>query len=244
VALAMASLRQAAKLDPMREENYLDFSSICVDYANYAVALEAADIGLEHIPNSYRLLIQKGVVLEHLGRLEEAESVLLKAAQMQKDNSVALLSMSIVESHAGKLQDAEATLTSALKDFPRNYYMHYQLGKVLLQLQEANTSGPDLSMKAKQEFLDAIRCNPSFADSYYQLAKLYIQKSPRLAEQNLTKCVQLDPNHGPAEYTLARLYLKTGRRAAGQTIIDRFERQRRAEKLEENQKPRIEVAQD
>ena len=244
LGLAMESLRQAAKLDPTREDNFLDFSSLCVDYGNYPLALKAADIGLEHVPHSYRLLVQKGVVLENLGRFEESENTLREAGQIQKDNSVALLSLSIVQSHAGQLQDAESTLTSALKDFPDNYYMHYHLGKVLLQLEDANPNDADLNRRATQAFREAIRWNPSFADSYYQLAKLSIHASPKLAEQNLIKCLQLNPSHGPAEYALARLYLGTGRRAAGQALIDRFERQRRAEKLKENHKPRIDLAQD
>ena len=66
-ALAMDSLRQAAKLDPTREDNYLDFSTICSDYGNYPLALEAADVGLSHVPTSYRLSVQKGVVLEKSG---------------------------------------------------------------------------------------------------------------------------------------------------------------------------------
>jgi len=32
--LAMQSLREAAKLDPTKEDNYLDFSAICADYGN------------------------------------------------------------------------------------------------------------------------------------------------------------------------------------------------------------------
>ncbi len=242
LALAIESLRQAAKLNPAREDNYLDFSSICGDYGNYPLALEGADIGLDHIPNSYRLLVQKGVVLENLGRLEEAEAVLRKAAQLQKDDSVALLSLAIVQTHAGQLHDAELTLTSALKDYPDNYYMHYHLGKVLLQLQEGNSADTDLNTKAEHEFEEAIRCNPSFADSYYQLSKLLLPESPKRAEQNLARCLQLDPNHAPAEYSLARLYLSTGRRAAGQALIDRFERQRQAEKVKDSRKPRIELA--
>lgn len=243
-ALAMQSLRQAAKLDPAREENYLDFSTICADYGNYPLALEAADIGLEHIPNSYRLLVQKGVVLENLGRLQDAQENLLKASQLQKDNSVALLSLAIVQTHAGQLQDAEATLTSALENFPDNYYMHYHLGKILVQLQESNPSDATLNIKAKHAFQQAIRCNPSYADSYYQLAKLYLRDSPKLAEQNLVKCLRLDSNHAPAEYTLARLYLSTGRQTAGQALVDRFERQQKEDKLKESQKPRIESAQN
>jgi len=241
--LAMQSLRQAAKLDPTREDNYLDFSTICADYGNYPLALEAANVGLEHIPNSYRLLIQKGVVLENLGRLEEAEDILRNAAQLQKDNSVALLSLAIVETHAGQLQDAETTLISGIASFPDNYYMHYQLGKILVQLQEGDPADAALGAKAKHAFQQAIRFNPSYADSYYQLSKLYLKEFPKLAEQNLLTCLRLDPNHAPAEYTLARLYLSTGRREAGQAWIDRFESQQQAAKLKEQQKPRIESAQ-
>jgi len=241
--LAMQSLRQAAKLDPTREDNYLDFSTICADFGNYPLALEAANVGLEHIPDSYRLLVEKGVVLENLGRLEEAEGTLRSAGQLQKDNSVALLSLAIVETHAGQLEDAEATLTSAIESFPDNYYMHYHLGKVLVQLEEANPADAGQRARAKHAFEQAIRFNPSYADSYYQLSKLYLKESRKLAEQNLLTCLRLDPNHAPAEYTLARLYLSTGRREAGQKLIDRFESQQRAAKLKEQQRPRIESAQ-
>jgi tetratricopeptide (TPR) repeat protein len=241
--LAMQSLRQAAKLDPTREDNYLDFSTICADYGNYPLALEAADVGLSHLPDSYRLLVQKGVVLENLARLDEAQDVLRTASKLQKDNSVALLSLAIVQTHAGQLEEAEATLAAAIADFPDNYYMHYQLGKVLVQLQETHPEDQGLAAKAKHAFQQAIRFNPSYADSYYQLAKLYLKESPKIAEQDLNTCLRLDPNHAPAEYTLARLYLSTGRRAAGQALIDRFESQQQAAKLKEQQKPRIESAQ-
>ncbi len=240
--LAMQSLRQAAKLDPSREDNYLDFSTICADYGNYPLALEGANIGLEHVPNSYRLLVQKGVVLEYLGRFDEAEESLRQAVQLQKDNSIALLSLAIVQTHAGQLVEAESTLTSAIHDFPDNYYMYYHLGKTLVQLQEGSPDDPALTGKAKQAFQQAVHFNPSYADSYYQLAKLYLKDSPKLAEQNLVTCLRLDPNHAPAEYSLARIYLKSGRRAAGQALIDRFESLQQAEKLKEKQKPSIESA--
>jgi tetratricopeptide (TPR) repeat protein len=162
---------------------------------------------------------------------------------LRKDNSVALLSLAIVQTHGGALEDAEATLTAALDEFPDNYYMYYHLGKILLQLQEGRADDPGLEAKAKHAFQQAIRFNPSYADSYYQLSKLYLRESTKLAEQNLVTCLRLDPHHGPAEYTLARLYLSTGRRAAGQALIDRFESQQQAEKLKEQQKPRIESAQ-
>lgn len=243
LALAMQSLRQAAKLDPSREENYVDFSTICTDHGNYPLALEGAEIGLEHIPNSYRLLTQKGVALDNLGRFEEAEKSLRLAAELQTANSVALLSLAIVQTHAGQLQDAERTLLSAVSRFPDDYYMHYEMGKIFLGRREADPDNADLSARAKRAFEEAIRCNPSFGDSYFQLAKLCLANDPKLAEQYLAKCLAVSPAHAPAEYMLARLYIKSGRRAAGQSLIDRFERQQQADKEDEKKKPRIELVQ-
>ena len=234
--LAIRSLRQAALLEPKREVNYLDFSTICMDYENYPLALEAAEIGLGHIPGSYRLQVQKGAILEKLGRLGEAEKIVQKASGLQEDNSVALLSLGIIQTHAGELQDAINTLSSAIKKFPSNFQMHYYLGVALEQTLKHDA-------KAAVAFRRAIRLNPSFADSYYHLAKLYLDQDPKLAEENLLACLRLDPHHLSAEYSLGRLYLKTGRQAKGRALIDEFERQQQAEKLKVQQKPSLEVAQ-
>jgi tetratricopeptide (TPR) repeat protein len=234
--LAIQSLRQAALLEPGREVNYLDFSTICMDYENYPLALEAADIGLAHIPGSYRLQVQKGAILEKLGRFGEAEKIVQRASKLQEDNSVALLSLAIIQTHAGELPDAISTLSSAIKQFPSNSQMHYYLGVALEQTLEHDA-------RAAEAFREAIRLNPSFADSYYHLAKLYLKKDPKLAEKNLLVCLRLDSHHLSAEYSLGRLYLQTGRRVEGRALIDAFERQQQAEKLKVQQKPSLELAQ-
>jgi tetratricopeptide (TPR) repeat protein len=233
--LAIQSLRQAALLAPEKEVNYLDFSTICMDYENYPLALQAADAGLAHVPGSYRLQVQKGAILEKLGRFGEAEEIVLRASRSQDDNSVSLLSLAIIQTHAGELENAIHTLSSAIKKFPSNSQMHYYLGVALEQTLQ-------LDARAAEAFRSAIRLNPSFADSYYHLAKLYLKKDPKLAEQNLLACLRLDPHHLSAEYSLGRLYIKTGRRVKGQALIDAFERQQEAEKLKAQQKPSLELA--
>jgi tetratricopeptide (TPR) repeat protein len=234
--LAIQSLRQAAMLEPGKEVNYLDFSALCMDYENYPLALEAADIGLAHIPASYRLQVQKGAILEKLGRFGEAEEIVRTASTLQKDNSVALLSLAIIQIHAGELQDAINTLSSAIREFPSNFQMHYYLGVAFEQTLEHDAN-------AAEAFRTAIRLNPSFADSYFHLSKLYLDKDQKLAEENLLACLRLDPHHLSAEYSLGRLYLKTGRRVKGRALIAAFERQQQTEKLKDQQKPSLEIAQ-
>jgi tetratricopeptide (TPR) repeat protein len=234
--LAIQSLRQAALLAPEKEANYLDFSTLCMDYENYPLALQAAEVGLAHIPDSYRLQVQKGAILDKLGRFGEAEKIVLRASKLQQDNSVALLSLAIIQTHAGELQDAINTLSAAIKKFPSNSQMHYYLGVAFEQTLHHDA-------RAAEAFRAAIRLNPSFADSYYHVAKVYLKKDPKLAEQNFLTCLRLDPHHLSAEYSLGRLYLKTGRRAKGQALIDAFKRQQEAEKLKAQQKPSLELAQ-
>jgi len=236
LSLAIQSLRQAAMLEPGREVNYLDFSTICMDYENYSLALEAADIGLAHIPGSYRLQVQKGAILEKLGRFGEAEKIVRSASDLQEDNSVALLSLAIIQTRAGELQDAINTLSSAIRKFPSNFQMHYYLGVALEQTLEHDA-------KAAEAFRRAIRLNFSFADSYYHLSKLYLDKDPKLAEEYLLACLRVDPHHRSAQYSLGHFYLKTGRRVEGRALMYAFERQQQTEKLKDQQRPRLELAQ-
>ena len=239
--LAIESYRQAAQLEPNKEGSYLGYSTLCFNYENYALALKIVDIGLSHVPNSYRLLVQKGATLDELGEHEKAEKVLRQAIKVQDDNSVALIALAVCQAHARQFQDAAETLSSAIRKFPGNYYMHYYLGTILVAMNEHRQQDPEMAEKAERQLKDAMRLNPSYADSYFQLAKLYLHENPKLAEENLLTCLKKDPQHGSAEYVLGRLYLRTGRREEGQKLVDKFLAQQEARKRKAMKTPRIEM---
>lgn len=241
--VAMKSLQHAAEIEPDREDSYLEFSSICSDHGNDPLALKTAEIGLSHIPNSYRLTVQKGAVLEQMGRLNDAEGTLQKAMSMQKDNSIARLGLAVVQAHSGRAEEAEQTLTTAIRQFPDNYYMYYFRGRLLSQFAGADSSKPGLREAAKHSLEESIRLNPTYADSYYQLSELYLPAESNLSEQALQKCLRLNPNHLPAQYSLARLYLRTGRKEKGQALLASFKTQQRSEELQQEKQLRIDVEQ-
>jgi tetratricopeptide (TPR) repeat protein len=241
-AVAMKSLKQAAQLDPGREESYLEFSTLCSEHGNDQLALDSAEMGLENVPGSYRLLVQKGAVLDKLRRLSDAEEALRKAGTLQEDNSVALLSLAVVQTDEGKTHDAERTLAGAIARFPRNYYMHYFRGKLLMKLSSGDTA-EELNAQAAEEFKQSIRYNPSHGESYYQLSALYSEAHPKLQEEALLKCLKLDPHHSAAKYALARLYVRTGRKTKGQALLTQFREEQRAVDLQQEKQLRIDVAQ-
>jgi tetratricopeptide (TPR) repeat protein len=243
-AVAMKSLKRASQIEPGREESYLEFSTICADHGNDQLALDSAEIGLEHVPDSYQLTVQKGVVQEKLGHLNDADETLRKAIAMQKDNSIALLSLAVVQAHSGRTDAAEETLAQAIRQFPDNYYMYYFQGKLLMQFGADKPDTTRLQETAKRSFERAIQLNPAYADSYYQLSGLYMADSPKLSEQALQKCLKIDPDHIAAQYALARLYLRTGRRADGEEMLAHLKTQQRSQELKQQRQLRIEVAQN
>lgn len=243
LATAMKSLQHAAELEPDREDSYLEFSTICSDHGNDPLALETAEIGLSHVPNSYRLTVQKGAVQEKLGQLKEAEATLRHGMEMQKNNGIARLSLAVVLAHSGRTDEAEQTLSEAIRLFPDNYYMYYFRAKLLAQFASDRSDSEALKQKAKRSLEQSIRLKPDYPDAHYQLAELYSQDSPKLAEQQLGECLKLDPHHLPAQYSLARLYLRTGRKAEGKALLAKFKAQQRSEELQQQRQLRIDVAQ-
>jgi tetratricopeptide (TPR) repeat protein len=242
-AIAMKSLKRASQIEPGREESYLEFSRICADHGNDQLALDSAKIGLEHVPGSYQLMVQEGVVQEKLGRLKEAEETLRKAISMQKDNSIALLSLAVVQAHSGRTDAAEETLAEAIRQFPDNYYMYYFQGKLLIQFGANKPDTTNLEEAAKESFERAIQLNPTYADSYYQLSSLYMPGAPKLSEMALQKCLKLDPGHIAAQYALARLYLRTGRRAAGEEMLAHLKTEQRSQERQQQRQLLIVAAQ-
>lgn len=244
LSTALKTLKRVSELAPDREDSYLEFSAICADHNSDALALQAAELGLSHVPNSYGLTVQRGVVLDKLGRLPEAESVLHSAITLSAENSIALLSLAVVYAHEGKVSSAEQTLADAIARFPGNYYMHYFRGKLLLGFPDGSADRDSLRNLAQTSLEASIRLNPEYADSYYQLSTILTDDSPKAAEAALNKCLKLDPNHIPAKYALARLYIRTGRKAEGQALMETLKSQQRTEELQQQKQLLIEVAQN
>lgn len=242
LAVTMSALRRAAKLDPQREDAYLEFSQICGDHGNGQLALDSAEVGLANIPGSYRLKIQKGVALDMLGRFDDSIGILKEAAAQQAENSLATLSLAVVLTHADRLEEADRLLAQGTQRYPQDASMHYFRGKLLLQLASASNGGDNLRTRARQEFTEALQFNPAHADAWYQLATLYSPDEQPQAEAALHRCLKLNPDHAPAQYALARLYVRNGKRAEGEAMLARYKADQRAAELQQNKQLRIDVA--
>lgn len=221
--LAVESSRKAVELEPGQEDHYLDLSTLCMDHDNPLFGLEVVEVGLRQIPDSYRLLVQKGVLLERLGRRQEAERVLGAALMRRPEDRIAMVSLAMVQLQDRRFDAAVETLFQAINKFPDDFYVNYAYGVALRRLLETEGEHPERFESARRAFATAIRLNPASADVRYELAKLIVHKDAAAAAAELETVLQLDPKHAPAKYQLGRLYAAMGRREEARKLLDEVE---------------------
>jgi len=238
--LAVESLRRAIELEPGVEVHYLDLSLLCLKHGNEELGEEIVDVGLRNIPGSYRLLLQKGAILERQSRRDEAKEVFRNAISLEDDHRLALAGLAATQIFGGETAQALESLREGLERFPEDFYLHYLYGYALEESLGATVDRDAAASEARKAFQRAIELNPEYAESFYRLGKLLAEDDPNRAAANLERALQLDPSHQAAKYQLGRLYMKTGKRQPGLRLMQEV-REAKANQLEEERKPGLGV---
>jgi len=234
--VAAQAYRKLIDIEPDHEEAYLGLSTLLMDNENDPLGLEVVGAGLAHIPHSYRLQVQKGALLEDLGRHAEAQEAFRSAIKLQPDHRHALIGLAVSQVYAGQIPEGVETLAAGVKQFPNDYYVYYLYGLALHKM--AGLPGMDakaVDRKSEQALERSIQLNSRFADSYFLLGKAYVDKDPALAAKNFEAVLRLNPQHVAAKYQLGRLYLSLGRREDGHNLLSQVNEQR----AEMERKPKI-----
>src|SRR5438067_6986841 len=132
-------------------------------------ALEQLDRALALNPNYIEALIHRALVLNELGREEEANAVLRRAKQIGSERRAGLpghMAAKLANQHAalgqayleaGGLNEAIAQYEAALTLGPAFHDLRYKLGRLLLEAGRA--------LDAHEHFLTIVRERPSFLDA-------------------------------------------------------------------------------
>jgi tetratricopeptide (TPR) repeat protein len=237
--VAVHSLRRAIELEPAVEDHYLDLSSLCIQHDGEGLAQEIIDLALKRIPNSYRLLVQKGAILERTEKREEAKEIFTRAISLQADHRLALGGLAITQLYGGEMDEAIVLLQEGVNRFPNDFYLHYLYAYALQNpSRAASVHATEDQLTIRRVLEKAIQLNPNFADSYYRLGKSYFPTDVQKAIVHFETALRLDSNHVSAKYQLAGLYLKLGRDEEGARLMEEIKKTKAAT-LAEEQKPRL-----
>jgi tetratricopeptide (TPR) repeat protein len=201
---AYDSLRTAAQIDPRDERNYIDLMSLCLAHENWDLSLEISEIALRHIPDAYRVRVQRGAVLAMKGQMQEAEGEFQAAARQAPESSRPVVALGLIEMDSKKPEKAAELLRTRRARNPDDYLVNWMLGEALVQ------SGDD-GEEAIAALEAAVKLNPAIPAPHVLLGKLLVKHGdPGRATREFEASLKLKPDDNTAAYQLAMIYRKDG----------------------------------
>lgn len=207
---AINALRQATQLAPKDENNYVDLATLCTNYDAYDLGLEIIAVGLHEIPQSERLIFQRGVIEAMKDRFDLAEKDFQLASRLAPDKNLTYVALGVSYMQTGHLPEAIRSLRARTKEKPNDPILLYLLGDALIR-SGASPGDPSFA-EAQADLEQSVKLNPQLAASRVDLAKLYLKQN-RLdgARENLERARALDPKDKTAYSQLAVVYRRTGK---------------------------------
>jgi tetratricopeptide (TPR) repeat protein len=217
---AYDALRAATLADPQDESNYIDLMVLCGTHQNFDLSLEISDVAIRLIPQSYRVRLQRGVVLAMQGRFEDAEQEFLIASQLADKISLPLVALALVRMQMNHLPEAIDVLRARRKVNREDYLVNWFLGEALSR--DGAAPGSPEESEAVAALEDAVRIKPNVGAPRTLLGKFLVKRGQLdRAAENFEKSLQLDPDDTTAAYQLATLYRKKGNTQRAQELFDK-----------------------
>jgi len=226
---AIDALREATRLDPEDEANYIDLASLCTDHDAYDLGLEVIDVGLRYNPQSDRLVFQRGILHAMKNQFDLADKDFQLASQLAPDKNLSYAGLSISYMQTGNLPEAVRTLRERVRQKPDDATVQYLLGEALIRAGAA----PDARefAEAKTALERSVALNASFVPPKVDLAKLYLRENRvEDAVALLEKARALDPQEKSIYSQLATAYRrqkKSEQAAAALATLTRLNEEQR-----------------
>ena len=139
-----------------------------------------------------------GVILQGLGKLQDAEVSTRKAIELKPDDAIAHSNLGGILKDLGKLKEAEISILKAIELKPDDAIAHSNLGGILKDLGKLQD--------AELSYRKAIEIKPDYSDAHLNLGSI-LKKLGQLKEAELSICkaIEIQPDYAEAYYSLSLL---------------------------------------
>ena len=195
-------------------------------YPSFATPISGTNATAAFVTTEARQFAGQGERAFTHGHLTEAESLYKKALEFAPENPQILISMAAVETRLSKTQESDVFLRHALRGDLNNGPAWLLLGMNALAQKRDDEAFADLSQAslrdpgnarahnylgmaaerkgwnevAEQELRKAAELNPDYADANFNLAVLYLRRTPPLVEmarRHYQRAIDLGASHDP-----------------------------------------------
>lgn len=228
---AYDALRTATELDPGDESNYVDLVALCLEHENFDLGVEIADIGVDRLPRSDRLHLQRGVALAMKGRFDDAEAAFRRSAELAPGRSLPGSALGLILMQQDRLPDAVRVLRARREQTPDDYLVLWFLAEALQR------SGVEPGSEAEEEAVGALRrsvaLNPELFQSHLLLGKMLARRGLLdEAVEHLERARAIDSGDVSATYQLALVHRSRGNSEKARELLAIVGQQKRDDREE------------
>jgi predicted Zn-dependent protease len=196
-------LKEAVRLYPKDERNYVSLATILIEDDRAAEGLEIVDKGLGLLPRSPAILLQRAYLLMSLGRNGEAELDYHRVVDIDKKSVAARIGLAFSLIQRQRQTEATTLLEELASSDRGTYFPYYLLGELYLR--------QGLEDQAILSLTRAASLEPAFAAVHSSLGKLHLKKQNLgAAVKELEMATRLDPSDTTGFYQLSIAYRKMG----------------------------------
>ncbi len=207
---AWKAFEHAAVLAPKDEKLYVFVSDACLDRRAYELGVRVVDAGLKELPDSARLLFQRGLLRSKLDQLDLANRDFERTRQIAPDSDIGYIAAAQEALLSGDIESAIRISREALRRGHSHYMLLTMLGESLLRAGATPASAAEFG-EAQSALERAVAERPDYSSAQIALGKIY------LLQRRFSECIthlelarQLDPENPAAYAPLAAAYQRSG----------------------------------
>ena len=152
----------------------------------------------------HRVFSNYGIILNNLGKLQDAEISLRKAIEINPNYAIAHSNLGNILRDIGKLQDAEVSTRKAVELNPDYADAHSNLGSILRDIGKLQ----DAEVSTRK----AIEINPDYAEAHSNLGNILKDLGKlKEAEISLRKAIEIKPDFAMAYFNLGIILSDLGK---------------------------------
>lgn len=219
--LAVAALQQGIKLAPRDMNNYLDLATISLDHGSFQVGVDVLNAGIQTIPDSAALYLERGVLFVQMLKYDLAASDFEMASKLSPQQNVSTVALGISLLQHNEPSQSLQVVRARLQKSPNDPILNYLLAEILLR-KGVQPHTPEFG-EALSAARRSIQDKPDFVLAHDVLSELYLRADmigEAIAQSRLA--LKADRDDQSALYHLIVALRKSGNSSEIPALVQRL----------------------